>query len=172
MDENARKEEFSYAYIKAIAAVAGYTVDVTNRQIDNAGIDIIIRPPEDEDTEISNMIADPRIEAQVKCTAADIVKEKDIRFPLPIKNYNKLRDPNVLVSRVLIVVLVPKEVDRWLSISENETLFKGTAYWISLKNRESVKNLTSITIPIPRENILTVEALKEAIAKVARLEEL
>jgi hypothetical protein len=42
MDLNAQKEEFSYAYIHAIASAAGCTFGLASRQIDREGIDAFL----------------------------------------------------------------------------------------------------------------------------------
>lgn len=57
---NDRKEEFSYAYIQAVASATGLVVQKSPRMIDNQGIDITISYP---------IGALPRIDAQVKCTS-------------------------------------------------------------------------------------------------------
>jgi len=163
MDENACKEEFSYAYIKAIAAATGCTVLDSTRSLDNAGIDLSIKSPG-----IIDEMPNPGIDVQVKCTSRDILRKDEIRFSLPIKNYNELRKPGRLIPLILVVVLVPREIDRWITFSEEETMLRAKAYWISLKNRESVKNTKSITVSIPGENLLTVESLKEILKQVTR----
>lgn len=43
MDDNTKKEEFSYAYVKLLASVSGLIVTDASRALDNAGVDITIR---------------------------------------------------------------------------------------------------------------------------------
>ncbi len=85
MDLNTQKEMFSYAYIEAVASVAGYSVCRKDRPMDNAGIDLSI-----EAGEVGEVLF-PRIDAQVKCTASETIrKENCIKFPLPVNNYKTL----------------------------------------------------------------------------------
>ncbi len=42
MDRNPEKEQFSYAYVRAVATVAGYSFEEKSRPLDNAGIDLTI----------------------------------------------------------------------------------------------------------------------------------
>lgn len=42
MDSNTQKEEFSYAYIYAVAATAGYAIQRANTPLDQIGIDLTI----------------------------------------------------------------------------------------------------------------------------------
>jgi hypothetical protein len=155
MDRNTQKEEFSCAYIKAVASVAGYTVENKLRPMDNAGVDVTIEVP----GEIGEVLF-PKFDAQVKCTSQDILHENYIRFPLKVKNYNKLRHERPLTPQILIIVLVPSDISEWLNISEEETLMKKCGYWISLKGWPETNNNRTITIDIPRSNLFTPSALK------------
>lgn len=168
MDRNTQKEEFSYAYIQAVASVAGYSVERKPRPMDNAGIDITIEVPGE-----LGMVLFPRFDAQVKCTSSlNILHNNFIKFPLDIKNYNKLRHEKPLVPQILIVVLVPNDLGGWLNISEEETLMKKCGYWISLKGEPSTQNTSNITVDIPRLNIFTPANLTLLMEKISRKEDL
>ncbi len=105
MDENTQKEMFSYAYVKAVASVAGYSVEIKSRAMDNVGIDLTVEMP----GEIGEMLF-PKFDAQVKCTSSSkITNEKYIKFPLPVKNYETLINSNAIVPLLLIVVVVRKK---------------------------------------------------------------
>lgn len=172
MDKNTQKEEFSYAYIHAIASVAGFSFQIKSRPMDNAGVDATIEMPgESED------MLFPKLDIQVKCTAStDIIdKDKDlIKYPLPVKNYNRLIHNNPLIPIILVIILVPENVDNWISISEQdqETLLRKCAYWISLTGQAKTKNNTNKTIKISLKNIFTPDSLKSIMEKIAREEEL
>lgn len=168
MDRNTQKEEFSYAYIRAVASVAGYSVDQKPRPMDNAGVDVTVTVPGEIGTALS-----PKFDAQVKCTSSeDIINKSFIKFPLPVKNYNRLRHKNPTSPQILIVVLVPDDITAWLNISESETLLKKCGYWISLKGKPETENTKTITVDIPRQNILTPSSMKFIMEKIARKEDL
>jgi hypothetical protein len=163
MDRNTQKEEFSYAYIRAVASVAGYSVDPKPRPMDNAGVDLTIEAP----GEIGEILF-PKFDAQVKCTSSETILSRNyIKFPLEVKNYNKLRHEKPLTPQLLIVVLVPRDINGWINISEEETLMKKCGYWISLKGKPKTDNNSTITIDIPRQNILTPSAMKLIMNKIA-----
>jgi hypothetical protein len=82
MDDNTKKEEFSYAYVKLFTSVSGFIVTDASRALDNAGVDITIRAPG-----IIEGIFSPSIDAQVKCTAKNVIKETFIKYSLPVRNY-------------------------------------------------------------------------------------
>ena len=159
MDDNTKKEQFSYAYIKLLASISGLAVIEAARPLDNVGIDITIRAPG-----MIRGILSPSIDAQVKCTATDVRKSTVIKYPLPVNNYRTLISKSV-TPQILIIVTVPTQIEDYVNILDlqNETLVKSCAYWISLKGRQDTKNDKTITIDIPRENVLTPDVLKKQI---------
>ena len=86
MDINLQKEEFSYAYIYAVASSAGYSFQKSSRSQDVSGIDISITSSVSDDT-----LYESQLDLQVKSTSLNIVNEETIRYPLKLKNYNELR---------------------------------------------------------------------------------
>lgn len=162
MDTNTKKEEFSYGYLKMIGAKSGLAIENHNRSIDNQGIDISIVYA----GEIRN-VDTPRIDAQVKCTSQDIEKEDYINFSLDIKTYEKLRSESVYVPIILIVVLVPTDLDEWIDIDNDRTISKKCAYWISLTGFPKSENKESITVKIPKKNLITPESLSNIIKQEA-----
>lgn len=171
MDTNIRKEEFSYAYIHAIASTAGFCIQPKPRPMDGAGLDVMIETP---GALAEGVVSFPKIEAQVKCTATKAtITESTINFPLEIKNYNTLRQPDPLVPQILILVIVPEILENWIEITEPETTtVRKCAYWLSLKGREETSNTNNITVPIPRSNLLTPESLAGLMSKVANRQDL
>jgi Domain of unknown function (DUF4365) len=154
MDLNLQKEEFSYAYIHAIAATAGYCFQLAPRPLDMDGIDGIIATPA-----TSGSLRRPRLEIQVKCTSRDILTEQKVLFPLAVKNYDDLRYDDPYISRLLVVVVVSENPQNWLKHSETELCLQGCGYWISLRGQPATPNRTTVTISIPRQNLFNPPAL-------------
>lgn len=168
MDSNSRKELFSYAYVRAVAAAAGYSVQEKTRTMDNVGLDLTIEVP----GEVAGMLF-PRFDAQVKCTSSpDVIKENSINFPLRVNNYDKLRNNRPLAPQILIVVLVPEEVKDWIDVSEEEIVLKKCGYWASLKGMPATNNRNTVTVELPRINLLTPDNLMQIMEKIAKGEEL
>ena len=156
MDRNAHKEEFSYAYIHAVAAAAGYLCANATRLMDMEGIDVTIAALGVQGTRRC-----PRIDLQVKCTSReDLVHDDCIKYPLEVAAYDNLRFDDPSIPYYLVVVLVPNNIDNWLEHSENELLLRHCGYWISLAGKPQTSNTTSITVQVPRENLFTPDALK------------
>ncbi len=154
MDINQQKEQFSYAYIYAVAASAGYSFQIAARPLDFDGIDIILAGGIG-----SGIIRYPRLELQVKCTSRDVIGQEAIRYPLEVKNYNDLKVENIQTPRLLILVVVPDNLDNWLIQSQQELCLKYCGYWVSLRGQSPTQNQTTVTISIPKQNIFNVKAL-------------
>lgn len=160
-----RKEEFSYAYINTISTVAGYECSVKKRFMDHAGIDLSIEVP----GEILSCL-NPRLDAQVKCTSTDCVRDEAIYYDLKVENYNKLIHPNPGSPQFLIVVIVPEHINDWIQVNnqpEIATIIRAAAYWLSLKGKEPTNNKNTKTVEIPLNNRLTPAMLKAIMRKIA-----
>jgi Domain of unknown function (DUF4365) len=84
MDINQQKEQFSITYIRAIAAVAGYSL--YRPEVDNDSVDLGIVSRGG-----TGKIVAPRLELQLKSTARNFSNENYINYPLKLKNYNDLK---------------------------------------------------------------------------------
>ena len=109
----------------------------------------------------------PRLDLQLKCTARKLLREDGLRFPLKRKNYDELRGEGFLVPRILVVVTVPVQVPDWLLQSEEELALRHCGYWLSLREAPEKRTGTSVTVRIPRENILSIEALARIMKGIA-----
>lgn len=154
-----QKEQFSYAYVRAVAAVA--RVSVTKPEVDDDSIDLNFR------TKTSGGLRrSPQIDAQVKCTEIASFSGQHLGFELKIKNYHELRPADVLVPRILIVVLVADQLTDWLTHSESEMAMRRCGYWVSLRNMPDTTNTSTITVQVPRTNHFTVGALEAMMQRV------
>ncbi len=148
MDLNTKKEEFSRAYLQAVAVMAD--AESIPPKVDRDSIDVILKRVGGRREQI---------EVQLKCTADAVPEEGDLSFDLPVKNYNDLR-LDCIIPSVLIVVYVPADVENWLAVSEQELTLRKCGWWISLKGMPETENSSTVRITLPRENLLTPEALK------------
>ncbi len=148
MDIAQQKEQFSFAYLRAVAAVAGYAL--YRPEVDDDSVDWGLAARGEAGTPRR-----PRCEVQLKCTARDLLDADRIRFPLKRKNYDDLRDADVLVPRVLVVVLVPPSLTDWLRQTEEELAMRHAAYWLSLRDHPDVPNEETVTVYLSRAQQLT-----------------
>jgi len=165
MELSLRKEQFSLAYIRTIASVAGFGVSV--RSVDDDSIDIEL-----SGRSVNGLPLRPKIELQLKCTSNEVVRGDRVIYPLKRKNYDDLRPVDVLVPRLLVVVLVPKSEAEWLEHCEEQLVIRRCGYWVSLAGRDEITNTRTISISIPRTNVLDVVGLRGLMAKAGRREPL
>ena len=161
MHDNTRKERFSLAYIEAVASLAGFH---------------IAEPRVDFDSVDGTLKADfgrrPRIEFQAKATSQDLMRETHLSFPLPIKNYDDLRADDPINPRLLIVLFMPRDDTKWLSQTREELCLRHCAYWMSLRGEPPSRNVSTVTVPIPVDNIFSSGQLSELMRKAERGESL
>jgi len=165
MELNLRKEQFSHAYIRAIASVAGF--GVSKPDVDDDSIDIEI-----SGRSVDGIPLRPRIELQLKCTSDRIVRDDWVIYPLKRKNYDDLKATNVLVPRLLVVVQVPESEEEWLRHSEEELAMRRCGYWVSLAGMDDTANISTVSVSIPRANVFDVVGLRGLMGRAARREPL
>lgn len=163
MEPEQQLEQFSRAYVRAVAAVAGFTV--YEPEVDDDSIDLSLAARGG-----LGSLRSPRLDLQLKGTGRDLLRDDGVHYPLKIKNYQDLRGRNLLVPRILVVVVVPPEVDDWLSQSEEELSLRRCGYWLSLRQHEPKPNTSSVTVVVPRGNLLSVAALRGMMEGISRKE--
>jgi hypothetical protein len=156
---NQQKELFSKAYVRAVAAVAGFSIDPLELDFDSIDLQITAGSGD-------GSVYFPELKLQLKCTSRDVINGDYIRYPLKVKNYDDLRR-NALVPRILVVVLVPENLEDWLQQSEAELCMKNCAYWMSLRGQPETQNIANVTVSLPRSNQFTVQALKSMIQRIS-----
>jgi hypothetical protein len=150
-----QKELFSCAFVHAVAAVTRCSVEVI--QVDVDSVDLEVKRP---GTATRKMFASPIVDIQLKCTSrSELVKANDIAFPLPIKNYDDLREVKVLRPRLLVVVLVPPRTADWLTHSEQHLRLLKCGYYQSLRGLPRSQNKATVTVHVPRAQQFGVRAL-------------
>src|SRR5690606_13993507 len=90
-------------------------------------------------------------------------------YSLKAKNYNELRSLRTAAPQLLIVLFLPSDCDSWLSHTEEGLLARRCAYWLSLRGAVSTEQ-DSITVYIPKVNILSVDGLKELMTRFSKRE--
>ncbi len=152
MTPEQQKEQFSIAYVRAIAATA--RVNIYKLEVDSDSIDIGFSVKS-----IAGRPQSPRIEAQLKCvTELDDSDPMNFRYPLKAKNYNELIGDHY-IPRYLIVVLVPPLPANWLLQTSGQLSLYHCGYFVSLKELQPTENKASVTISLPKAQIFSPAAL-------------
>lgn len=161
LTDNDREEALSRAYVRAVAAFAGYTV--SEEDFDRDGVDMRIHAG----GELS-----PAIALQLKATTrlGALQPDNSYRYPTPIENYRELIRPSQ-VLRYLVVLALPADESDWLTISADELVMRRCAYWVSLFGEPESDNRASVTVRVPANNRLDHYALRELLARSRRGED-
>lgn len=157
MDLNSRKDHFSRAVVRAVAATAGVTATVPEHDQDSA--DMSFAAPD------TNEAPGARLDAQLKCSQNISPQDGRFSYALPVKNYNDLRWAELYVPRILIVVHVPANPAEWMTTGPDRMVLKRCAYWVSLAGAGETENTSTVSITIPTEQVFDPAAL---IANLAR----
>jgi hypothetical protein len=158
MDLNARKDHFSRAVVRAVAATAG--VKATVPEHDENSVDITFTAPD------TNAAPGTKLDAQLKCSQTIKPQAGSFTYPLPVKNYNDLRfaKDTLYVPRILIVVHVPADPAEWLVGEPEKMTLKRCAYWASLEGADPTSNTSTVSVKISTEHVFDPSALLAQLA--------
>lgn len=159
MELNQQKEQFSIAYVHAVASVAGFQCQPV--VVDDDSIDLTISASGN-----SGYIRRPRIDIQLKCTARDILKDDVLSFPLDVRAYDNLREPDLVCPRILIVVVVPDKCSDWIDHDESALVLKHCGYWCSLREKPPTSNSQTVTVDLPRTQVFSPSELRAIMDKI------
>lgn len=154
------KEQFSLAFIQAVAAAAG--CNVARVDVDEESVDLELIGPHDA----ADLRPAPHLALQAKCTALDDGCGDALPFPLKLKNYDDLR-ARCHVPRLLVVVCVPADVESWLTATPEAMILRRCAYWCSLHGLPPADTGTKKTIHVPRAQQFDPAALRGLMARIA-----
>lgn len=160
MHITSQMEQFSRAYVSAIAAQAG--CNSARPEVDEDSIDVILSMKD-----IPNSILKrAQIEIQLKSTKNLSVQNGKISYALPIKNYDDLR-ASVLVPRFLVLVHISPSLEDWIWQTQDFLCLQHCAYWYSLNGFPETENKETITVHVPCGNIFSSEFLKKTMTEIA-----
>jgi len=154
--------QFSLAYVQAVASVAGYFVQISERGFDKDGIDATLMRRGK-----LGVTASPRLDLQVKSHHGRATGDP-WPYDLDVKAYDDLRKEGYQVPRILVVVLVPDGPGKWLSHSEDELVLRRCGYWLDLHGAAATTNTSKIRVQIPRSQVFDVGALDALMARIRR----
>jgi hypothetical protein len=150
-----REEALSRAYVDSVAAGAGYVVATMN--FDRDGVDVEIR---------AGGALRPCLDLQLKATInLGEAKGGAFRFPLKRRNYDLLRE-TTMVPRLLVVLSLPVDESKWLTVTADQLILRRCAFWANLTGSPETENQGSITVSILEKNLFDVDGLK-ALMKAA-----
>ena len=101
------------------------------------------------------------VDIQLKCTRQPRTTSTGYSFDLDVATYDKLRDPERSASAFLVLVVVPPDVEDWLSYEPERLILACHAYWANVTFDMRPTDRKQIAVPLPRENVLNENALNQ-----------
>ncbi len=161
MTREHRQEALCRAYVRAIAAQAGW---ICSQPEQDYGIDLCLRAVRIHGGSRSD--AGGQFDLQLKSTTRASVTASEIRYDLEVKTYDHLREVGGNYPRILVVLVMPDDEAQWLSQSIDELVLRHCAYWICLEGYPATTASKTVRVTIPRCNVFSVEALQGALARL------
>ena len=148
LDQKNHQGLYGEHFVQFLAAAAGYGSIKPNP---DRGIDLFIT----DDRSL------PVAVAQVKSWSVPRSTGRTWHYPnLTEKQYNVIAgDP--AVPAYLFIVVVPKEAQHYVHVSEQQLLARRAAYWVSLVGRPRFDNPSDsrVRVNVPCDNLLTVDSM-------------
>ncbi len=145
-----RKEALSRVYVQALAARAGYLTSVPEPDRDSVDLRVHAGGP-----------LRPALDLQLKATVR-LSGSRDgvLRFRVSAKNYQDLR-VETQTPRLLVVLELPNDESRWMTVTDEELVLRRRAYWLSLQgDQPEIGDRKTVTVAIPEQNLFDVEAMR------------
>ncbi|MCY3932746.1 MAG: DUF4365 domain-containing protein [Acidobacteria bacterium] len=158
LSDHNRKAAMSHAYVSALAAEAGLSLQPgPDPDIDSVDATIRSGSPERD-----------VIDLQLKATAAPEVKSDGLHFRLKQKNYNDMVMPRA-VPLLLVVLELPSNESEWMDCTPERLIIKKCGWWLSLAGREPVDS-DSRTVVIPRSQRIGSTGLSPLFARALEVQ--
>jgi uncharacterized protein DUF4365 len=140
---NMAKQQFSFAYVKAVCAAAGLSC---------------VEPYDSFSRDLkASSTGAAELDIQVKCTEQLTEHNGSYAYPLRASDYNNLCAARAIPA-ILIVVHVPADVASWLSQSASELALRRCGYWLSVSGAAPSTNTAAVTVYLPKDQVFSVES--------------
>ncbi|MFN8711331.1 MAG: DUF4365 domain-containing protein [Bacteroidota bacterium] len=163
---NLVKSELSVAYVHAVAAKCGISLDHPKIDTDSVDVKLKMKTP-------SGRLKTSEIDLQLKATSSTLLNPGDesFAFDLSIKNYNDLRSDRH--TPILLVILrLPADEKEWLLQSQEQLIMQKCAYWYNLKGNPERHNHSQVRINVPLSQVFSPEQLLSFMSKISNAKEL
>jgi len=163
IDQNKSKCRISEGCFYAIGSYAKHKLEKVSYE-DDAGTDFRLIKQKLRNGRICDMGC--VLEFQVKSTSNYKLYNGYITYKLSSKNYNDIVTRNIEggTPLVLILMLLPKDEDKWIRISDRSFKIQKNFYWIHIDSKILLKNENSSkTIKIPKLNLLTKDSFNDIV---------
>lgn len=163
---NQIKEELCFAYLSPICAYIGAEIKHSGRLMDNSGVDVTISLPRGEGHPIPL-----HLDAQLKGTSVPkYIGEEYLSYPIDRTLFNDLSNKNKSAPWLLFVLILPQDVERWVSVEEKKLIACETMLWYDATGQVAESDGDKITIRIPLINKVNKDSLYRLLTKQMEVE--
>jgi hypothetical protein len=161
--------ELAYAYLHAVAARLGVESQSAARISDNHAIDVTLRTHAKLDSDFE--LASIPLDVQLKSCSTELTDD-GTRFSYQISRgqYEKLSATDRLAPIILVLFILPKNKDEWLTLDEESLVTRKCAYWVSLYGAAPV-TADRPTVYVPKANLLSIDGMRTLLGRFSRREE-
>ncbi len=149
-------DELATAYVQIIAAAAGATIAIGQRDYGVDGtLKQIVRSRSDRFTESGFAV-----DFQLKGTTVAKITEDVESFDLKARNYDLIVTREGSASPYfLFLVCFPSDIRQWVTADHDRLILNASAFWWTYSGVPT-KNARSVRLAIPTKNRLTFAALE------------
>lgn len=161
------EEELSLAYLHAVCARARVSCFAAPRQLDNDGIDALLKArfPQADYPQTEDAYLEVQMKATKKQPSDD--GENFSYWLQGHKRYEVLRRENRQLARVLVVLFLPEDDAQWLSFSQEDLILRRCAYWVSLWGAPMVDSETGANVKMPKGQSFSPENLEQLMLELS-----
>lgn len=112
---------------------------------------------------------DSQLRIQLKSTSSPSQYSEDetmISYKLKAKNYNDLCTPST-TPIILGLLILPEDSGSWVQLRPEDLLIKGRMYWADFSSSIRTDNLSSVSVNIPKNNVVDQAFLLRTLEKIA-----
>lgn len=143
VEKTASQELLQEGALHALSAAAG--CDLAPPRPDRRAVDWTITL-----TSLDHQfIVDAQVDVQLKCTHQSLPNTTgDFPFTLDNDQFRKLASTHISHPKLLLVMLCPSDIDKWIFNSANLTVLRHSMYWLNLYGMEPTgQEKTTVRIP-------------------------
>jgi hypothetical protein len=152
------KQSYSLAFTHAIAAAARCTISDLRSDVER--VDYTVRQ-----VARHRRYSSAQVDVQMKCTEQHVLRDDGVYWRLSREHYDDLRDPDRYNKVILVVLLVPPNVQEWLVMEPDHMVLHGAAYWTCIQDQPAIPG-SSKTVVLPRTNAYNVDQLLRILQRI------
>jgi hypothetical protein len=140
-------EVLQRAQLHAVAAAAGCSLAAPSPDIH--GTDWTLEHESTSHTADCTATLKVQLKSTATVSPKAILNAESFSFQIKSKQHTKLARTPVTVDRILVVMLVPRDIHRWMASTRTLTKIRHTAYWVNLAGAPtSTAEKTTVTVPV------------------------